>query len=140
MAEVIVFPDAVATALDYLFDAFIARSTHDVRLGSRIENDESRFLVATLFDSEIYDVAFQRSILRFEVWVDDGPRSHENCQDLAQLVRGLLGAMQGTQQTRGTVYRVSDEGAQGTADQPDPDTGKFRYVFHIAMTMRGVAS
>lgn len=136
--EVIVFPDAVATALDYLHAQFTTR-TMNVQLGTAIQPEEERFVVAQLVDSEIYDIAFQRSIVRFEIWVDEGPQSHENAQDLAQLIRGLLGAMQGTQQTRGTVYRVVDEGAQGIADQPDPDTGKFRYVFHIAMTMRGVA-
>lgn len=135
--EVIVFPDATATALDFLVGH--ASFPAEVEVGARLAPSEARQVVVTLVDSEIFNVAFQRSILHVECWVDDGPTSHEDAQDLAQLTRGILGAMAGTEQARGTVYRVVDEGAQGIADQPDLESGKFRYPFDIAITMRGSA-
>lgn len=135
--EVIVGSDAVATAIEFLHAEFTTRALN-VALGTS-RQDKPRFIVVQLVDTERYSVVFQRSIVRFEVYVDEGPQSHEDAQDLAQLVRGLLGAMQGTTQTRGTVYKVEDEGAQGLSDDPDPLTGKFRYPFHVAITMRGVA-
>lgn len=141
--EVVVFPDVVATSLDYLSAAFIARGDSDVDVGGRIPTGTpERFVVMSLADAQRYDVSFQRSICRVECWTDSqSVTSQEDAQHLAQLTLGLLTAMAGTQQTRGTVYRVVDEGGpQGISDQPDSESGKDRYVFYVAISMRGYAT
>lgn len=141
MAEAVVFPDVVATTIDFLAAEFTALGDTDIEFGARIPVPQpDQFLVVTLIDSQIREVAFQRSVVRVEAWVDEGSTSQESAHDLGQLARGLLGLMAGTSQARGTVYRISDETApQGLNDDPDPESGRNRYTFHVAITMRGVA-
>lgn len=141
--EVVVFPDVVATALDFLAEQYYLRGIHDVKVGARIPlRRVEKFVVARVVDAQIYDIAFQRSVVRVECWTDDqAVTSQEDAQAFAQLTRALLGAMRGTTQPRGTVYLVADEGGpQGLSDQPDSETGRDRYVFYVSISMRGVAS
>lgn len=138
VTEVLVGPDAVATAIDFLAAAFAAAGDTDIEFGARIV-DAPRFLKVTLVDSQIRDLVIQRSVVKVEAWVDEGSTSQESAQDLGQLARGYLGAMAGTQQARGTVYRIADETApQGLNDDPDPESGKQRYTFHVSISMRVV--
>lgn len=133
--EVIVFPDAVSVSINFLAAAFLERA-QDVKVGSRVGAGD-RFVVVRLVDTEIQSLVVQRSTLEIENWVDKGPTSQEDAQDLGQLTRGLLGSMRGTKQAGTTVYSVED--VQGLHDEPDPLTGKERFVFEVATYMRGAA-
>lgn len=134
--EVIVFPDAAATVIQFLFDAYKARDL-GLPIGSRVM-DEPRFVCVYLVDAEISSLVIQRSTLKVEVWVDDGAQSIQIAQDLGQLTRALIGSMRGTVQSGNTIYNVTD-GQRGLADTPDVPTGKPQYSFEVVIGMRGTA-
>lgn len=136
--ESIVFPDAVEITINYLNAAHAALGDSTTRAGTRLASDDTRGVIITLVDAEIHSLVIQTSTLRFECWVDTGPLSQEQAQDLGQRTRGLVGAMQGTTQGGSTVYKVTDLGA-GLADNPDQLSGKERYTFEALVSLRGQA-
>lgn len=137
--ETLIAPDCVAVCIIYLQSALAVGGDSVTHVGSRLSTD-NREVVVTLVDSFIRDLVIQTSTVRVDCWVDE-TLGQENAQDLGQLTRGLLGAMQGTVQAGATVYKVADsQGIVGLADVPDPISGKARYSFHVAISMRRVAT
>lgn len=138
--ETIVFPDAVAVAIRYLSAALVAGGDSETHVGAHAA-DTDRFIIVSLAGTEKVNLVMQRSIVRFECWAGDGPFAQENSQDLGQLARALLVAMGGTVQAGATIYRVTDPALlSGLENSPDPISGKDRYTFHLAISMRGGAS
>jgi|SRR6185437_2261941 len=132
--ETIVFPDPVELAIDAL-TAGLAEAGDDARVGAKIPA-ASRWITITLIDTEVRDIVVQRSILRVACQVGDGPTAKKDAQALAQLVRAILGSIQGTQQAGTTVYKVTDV---HLADDPDQITGLNRVTFNVAISLRGTA-
>lgn len=137
--EVILFPDAVGVSILYLKAALAAAGDTTTHIGTNI-TDAARQVRLELADAHIHSYVVQRSTIKVEIRTDDEPAAQEDAQDLAQLVRGLLGSMQGTVQAGATIYDVTDTVVPGLADQPDPITAKARYVFAIEIAMRGTAT
>lgn len=134
--ETIVFPDAVATCRTVLAAQFVAAGDTDTHVGHQL-GDGARQVVLTLLDASITNLVIQTSVVRVDCWADEtlGP---EAAHDIGQLARAFLGAMKGTRQGDVSVYQVTDA-QPGLNDDPDPISGKARYSFHVAVSLRGTA-
>lgn len=137
MGEVIVFPDALEIARDYLAAARVTAGDSVTHFGGRISKQYDRQVVGTLVDSETHNLVVQRSTIRFDCYADE-TLGRQEAHDLGQWCRAALGSMAGTQQAGTTVYRVRD-GAPGVNDSPDELSGKARYSFYVVLSLRGVA-
>lgn len=139
--EVIVFPDAVQTCRAYLEAALAEAGDTDTEIADRIGR-AIRQATLRLVNTEAVNLVVQRSTIEVAIRTGDDPTAKEEAHDLGQLLHALLFAMNGTTQPSGRVYNVADadlSGIAGLSDEPDPVTGKPRYTFGIAVSMRGTA-
>lgn len=137
MAQILVYPDLLAEALDFLRPQLDARSdtfTAGVTLGSFIPDDKPLpFVWLRRVGGFKTGRATDRARLDVHVYHYDEERSH----DLTQLVRGLLLAWP---EFDSTVAKGSSE-FSGPGPVPDelwPDA--VRWYFTVEVTLRGHAA
>jgi len=136
MADVIVFPDAVAAVVDYLTAELAVREPTAV-VRTRVPNPVPALLVTVRrLGGERRNLVVDAPQVEVACWADDDAGTgEEDAHDLAQLCRGLVNAMAYT----GDAYRV-DEFA-GPALLPDPvDLSRPRYVQTFEIALRGHAA
>lgn len=127
--ETIVFPDAAAIVIGYLDDeltAAVLPRIPDPRL--------AEFLTVQRVGGPRRSLVSDAPLLAIGAWGDDDETAH----DLAQNARGLIHALLGTVQAGVPVYLIEE--AAGPALLPDPLSNQSRYVFTVAVHLRGVAA
>lgn len=127
---VIVMPDAVAVAADYLRGALKATG-RPVPVVSRVPSPRPpAFVRVQRVGGTQQTPVSDRPRLDFHCWAE----SESSASDLTALARGLVNAMPGV---RGgvTVYRVQEVG--GPMWLPDDQTSAPRYAFAVEIHMRG---
>lgn len=133
MSEVIVFPDVEELFIGYLTDelpAFGSTATaHDAVPPTRTPE----FVVVKRIGGPRRDLVSDSATVTFECWGATPKGAH----DLAQLVRGIVGASRGRSVDGHRVYAVSEFAGPGSL--PDPDSDQPRYVFTASIAVRGRA-
>lgn len=134
MAEVVVFPDAVSVTITYLKTALAGR-TVDAGIGTRLPSAlVGTFVRVFRTGGLVVERVVDQAQMTIEVYATETDTAH----DVAQLVRGLLHAMEGTVQSGVPIYGVNE--FAGPQDFPDPLTNKARYSFTVQVSMRGSAA
>lgn len=131
----VVYPDPVKVALDYLRPALAARdepAAAGTTVTARIPNPRPTgpLVVLRAAGGTSPYLSADRPRLDVQVWHSD----EYHAAALAQLVRGLLLAMPG----EGPVRRVAD--FLGPTPIPDPESGQPRYLFTVEITLRGASA
>lgn len=124
MTEVILYPDATVTIIDYLEAAFAERDEDAPVLPRVPATRPARFVVVRRTGGTARDVVIDDAQVTVESWGE----SDEDAHDLAQLCRGLLRARQ---------YRVAE--VSGPGNLPDPLSDQPRYSQTFLTAMRGTA-
>jgi hypothetical protein len=133
MAPVVIFPDVVDLAVDYVKAGLVARGVA-APVGARTPSSgipAAGFVLLRRLGGPRRDIVTDQPQLGVECWADTEHRA----QTLAQLVRALLFALRGGTLGGHPVYRVQE--FAGPAALPDPDTSKPRYVFTHLVDIRG---
>lgn len=126
MSETIVFPDAALLVIDYLNDHLAAS------VEPRIPAERpAAFLTVQRVGGPRATLVTDAPLLAIEAWGDNDEDAH----DLAQEARAQLHALPGTVLDGVAVYRVDE--AAGPALLPDPLSNQSRYVFTVAVHLRG---
>lgn len=134
MTEVVVYPDASAVVVDYLLDELTDRADN-APVVTRVPSPRpTRFVLVRRVGGTRQTIVTDAASLSIESW----GASEEEAMDLAQLVRGLVHAMQGTVQADVTVYRVQE--FAGPALLPDPESDQPRVVQTMQVQLRGEAA
>lgn len=127
----VVYPDAVTVALNFLRPALAARTEPEaagVTLHARVPTPRTLpFVLVRAAGGVISTATIDRPRVDVQVW----HRDEFNAAALAQLTRGLLHTMTG----RGPVRGVRD--FLGPTPVPDPESGNARYLLTVEMTLRG---
>jgi hypothetical protein len=131
MSAVVVYPDVVKVALDYLRPALAARPEQVAEwtvVAAKVPNPRpTPLVVLRLAGGTSPYITLDRPRLDVQVWHGN----EYNATALAQLVRGLLLAMAGV----GPVRRVAD--FLGPTPVPDPESGASRVLFTVEINIRG---
>lgn len=131
MNQVVIFPDAAAIVIAYLDDALSDRAETAPVVKDVPNPRPSKFVRVMRTGGPRMNIAADRPQITIEAWHDDA----EEAQDLAQLARGLIHAMQGTTVGGVACYRIEEAG--GPVDLPDPDSAQPRVTFTVTIGMRG---
>lgn len=124
MRPVVIFPDAVEVIIGHLADVL------DDPVEPRVPNPRpDRFLTVQRVGGARRTIVTDAPLLAFEAWA----QSDQDAHDLAQLARAHVHALVGT-----AVYLVEEAG--GPALLPDPESHQSRYVFTVAVHLRGEAA
>lgn len=127
MAELVVFPDAVAIACTYLTDELAGTAAT-----SRVPfTRPDEFVTVRRVGGVRRNLVVDEATLAVEAWA----ATDEDAHDLAQRCRALLHALPGQSVNGSFVYRVDEVG--GPASLPDPDSDQPRYTFTAALAARG---
>lgn len=130
MAELIVFPDAVAALVDHLSAVLAPTEAHTEVPSPRPANFVTLRRVGGVRRSLVVD----EPSIAVEAW---GPNEGA-ATDLAQLARAVIHAAVGASFPNvGTIYRVVE--FAGPASLPDPDSDQARVTFTVAVSVRGRA-
>lgn len=133
MTPVVIFPDLVDLAIDYVKAELLARSV-TTPVGARTPSTgipSVGFVLLRRLGGVRRDIVTDEVQLGVECWADTEHRAYTT----AQLVRALLFALRGRTLGGHPVYRVQE--FAGPAALPDPDTSKPRYVFTHLVAVRG---
>lgn len=131
MKPVVLSPDAVFVAIDYLAEQLEALGD-DVLVAPRVpQNRPGHFVRVSRTGGIMLNLVQDGPHLTIEAWAP----TDEEAQDLAQLCRALLHAAQGTVQAGVSVGKVSELG--GPQLLPDPLSNQPRYTFTLQVAMRG---
>jgi len=131
MAEIVVFPDAVAAVIGYLSAELTARS-NAAPVYSRVPTTRPATFVRVIrTGGPRRNLVVDDAQITVEAWATTDQAAH----DLAQLCRGILLAAPGD---AALVRDVQELG--GPALQPDPDSETPRYVFSHVVSLRGAAA
>jgi hypothetical protein len=134
VAPVVIFPDVVDLAVDYVRAGLVARSV-TTPVGARTPSagiPSAGFVLLRRLGGVRRDIVTDEAQLGVECWADTEHRAHVT----AQLVRALLFALRGDTLEGHPVYRVQEYA--GPSALPDPDTSKPRYVFTMLVAVRGM--
>jgi hypothetical protein len=131
-AEVLVFPDAAEVAIVYLRAQLIARG-ETASVGSVVPKERGRFVTVHKTHGARRQIVIEDSTLVVSCWA----ATSEAATDLAQLCRGLLGAMQNSVQGAATVYTVTDV---DLTDERDVLSDQPLSSFALKIAMRGYAA
>jgi acetylornithine deacetylase/succinyl-diaminopimelate desuccinylase-like protein len=128
MADLIIFPDAVAAACAHL------RS----ELGGTVVVSDVPTVRPVEFVSveRVGGVARNLVVDEASLVVDCWAARKQDAHDLAQRCRALLHAAVGTTLSGVMVYRCDELG--GPANLPDPLSSQPRYSFSVALAVRGI--
>ena len=133
MAEVILFPDAALTVVTYLAAELADRSDTAVVRTRVPDVRPDRFVRVERLGGVRTNLVTDSAVVTVECWA----ATEADAAELAQLVRALIFASEGTTQGGAAVYNVTEVG--GLAHLPDPDTEHQRYVFTAQIGLRGTA-
>jgi len=130
-AEVIVFPDVQALLCDYLREGLLAHG-YDVFVGSKVPTDRPDEFVTVQVTG-----GFRRSVKIDvpSVVVDSWGGSEQGASDLAEVVRGLIFALDRYQGTQ--VYDVSE--GRRPVNLPDPKSSHERFSATYSIPVSGYA-
>ncbi|SDP09205.1 hypothetical protein SAMN04515671_2918 [Nakamurella panacisegetis] len=133
-AEILVAPDPIAVAVQYLAAEFAAREL-PVTVAGRIPNPRPARLirVAVTGGPGRVSLVVASPILTFDCWAESDPAA----SDLASLVAALVLAMPDRYTGPAVLYSATE--LSFPAEQPDPDTGSPRYVWSAQVAMRAQA-
>lgn len=133
MAEVIAFPDVEGLFQSYLTTELGARGD-SASVHTAIPNPRpDRFVIVPRLGGQRRNVVVDDATIGVECWAATNGQAH----DLAQLVRALIHAAQGTTVGGVQVYRVQE--FAGPARLPDPESHQARYVLTVSVSVRGTA-
>jgi hypothetical protein len=129
--DTIVFPDVAALAVDATV-AGLAAVGRPVPVGTQVPNPRpGEFVRISRAGGIRRNLVAEDARVVIEAWA----QADETAADLAELVRSVLHAVQGTVADGTPVYRVDD--VEGPADDPDPLSDQPRYQLAVSMTVRG---
>lgn len=135
--EVIVFPDVEGLLCSYLGAALASRGV-DAPVGTAVPNPRpSAFVRVQRTGGPVSPALFcmDAPMVVVEAWATDEVAA----ATLAALVRGLLHALPGQEDSATPVYRVDE--LAGPANLPDPNTpGMTRYTLTASLLVRGTAA
>lgn len=133
MAEAIQFPDVEAALVTYLTAALAARGdTASVHV--RIPKQRpARFVLVPRLGGTKANLVADEPTIGFECWANTDLQA----SNLARLTRALVHALRGQTTAGVTFYRVTE--FAGPANLPDPTSNQSRYVFTVAVQVRGSA-
>lgn len=133
LVEPILFPDVEELLATYLTTQFTARSepaTVHVRVPA---TRPDRFVLVPRLGGTRRGLVVDSATIGVECWADrDAPAF-----DLCALTRALVYALPGKTIQGAVFYRVDEVG--GPANFPDPESNQSRYVFTVAVSVRGTA-
>ena len=125
MAEVIVFPDAVATLKVGLDDASLG-----VPVVHAVPHPRpAAFVQLTRTGGTNHAIVVDRAMVTVDCWAATSPAA----MTLAQLVRAHLHAMNGEVVDGTAVYGVNELAGPGEVPDPDSDTPRVRQTFQIGL-------
>lgn len=131
MRPVVLAPDAVAVAVDYLAEQLEERGD-DAIVTDRVETPRpDRFVRVSRTGGPMKNRVQDGPQLTVECW----DLAEEDAQDLAQLCRALLFAAQGAVVNGVPIGKVDEFG--GPQLLPDPLSDQPRYTFTMQVAMRG---
>lgn len=136
MAPVMIFPDVAALVATFLRDEFTTRGVQ-ARVGSRVPADWPAgaavgFVRVERQGGPRRNLVTDQAQLALEAYASEAERAYV----LIALVRGLVGSTPGRLLGGHAVYRVDEYAGPGLL--PDPVTDSPRYVYTVAMHIRGV--
>lgn len=132
-AEVLIFPDAGEMAIAVLKAAFTAHSISS-GVGSKVPHPlTGTFVQVTRSGGLVTQRVIDKAQLTFEAYADTEGTAH----DTIQFCRGVMHAMEGTQQGSIKVSGVTE--IVGPLDLPDTITNKPRFQMVLQIGVRGVA-
>lgn len=133
VAETIVFPDGVLTAVTILRAGLTTKgdtaSVHREVPAVR----PSRWVQVVLTGGDRHTLVSDAKQVTVSAWAG----RFDQAAALAELCRGILGAAAGSVVGGVPVYRVDEIGSP--YDNPDPVTGSQRVTFSVRLHVRGVA-
>ncbi|WP_166140845.1 hypothetical protein [Nocardioides ochotonae] len=128
MAEAIVFPDPEALLVTHLRDAL------GVRVVTRVPNPRpDRFVRVVRVGGNRRNLVTDSAMVVVEAWAPDDVAASE----LARLARAYVGALEGETVGGAFTRRVTE--VAGPQNLPDPTSATPRYVFTVALDLRGDA-
>ncbi len=132
MAPAVVFPDTAALCIARI-KATLPTSYGATAFGTHVPNPRpTQFVLARRVGGALQTPVTDAATITFECWAATDAAAH----DLAQACLALIRAMAGTTQSGTPVYRVGE--FAGPTDLPDPLSSTPRFVFTVAVHVRGV--
>lgn len=131
MADLILFPDAVATTIDYLTDV-LPDYGETCPVVKNVPTDRpARFVQVFRTGGPRHNLVVDGAQLTVECWAD----TDAEAADLAALVRGALFAIRSEIVGTVTFYKVDE--LAGPADLPDPESNQARMTWSVIVYVRG---
>lgn len=127
MAPVVVFPDATELVCNALRPGLPG-----VHVGTVIPTDRPETMVIARRSGGSRVTPVSDAV---DIDLECFAASDADAHDLAQLARALVHALAGTVVDGTPVYRVDD--TAGPDDEPDPTSDQPRYLFGVAVVVRG---
>lgn len=125
--QAIVFPDASKLIADRLRTVLAT-----VAVGTKVPNPRVvPFVLVRRLGGVRRNLVTDEPLISLECWDADDAAA----QNLAQLARAHMGALQGVVLDGTTVYRVDE--ISGPQDLPDPLSAQPRYVQQFTVALRG---
>jgi hypothetical protein len=129
MAELVVMPDSAAVAT-----TFLTAQLAGIHVGTVIPKIRpASFVLVRRLGGVQRNRVVDEALLGVECWAATDAAAH----DLAQQCRALLHSLEGSYVGSVWVYRITEAG--GPSDLPDPLSDVPRYVFSLAIAVRGAA-
>jgi len=133
MAEAIAFPDVEALFQSYL-TAELGNRGDTATVHTAVPNPRpNRFVLVPRLGGQRRNTVVDDATIGVECWA----ATNGQAQALAQLVRALIHAAQGTTLAGVQIYRVQE--FAGPARLPDPESHQARYVLTVSVSVRGTA-
>lgn len=132
-AEVILFPDTEALLVDYLTGALPARGFPVPVAVSIPVTRPTAFVVVPRRGGTRRNLVTDQATIGVECYAKTAQAAH----DLARMTRGLIHALRGKVVGGVVVQRVQEYA--GPANLPDTVSTHSRYVFTVALDVRGTA-
>lgn len=131
MTELILFPDSVATMIEYLKDVLPDYGeTGEVHKNVPVPRPD-RWVQVFRTGGPRRNLVVDAAQLTFSCWA----ATDAEAADLAAIVRGAVNAIQSEVIGTVTVYKVDE--LAGPADLPDPLSNQSRMTWSVSMLARG---
>lgn len=132
-APIVLFPDARTALIDRVEADAASFGLSGLTVSSMIPNPRpERFVVIDRTGGPRRDLIVDEAQLTIDCWAADDVKAH----DLAEIVRGIIGAAAGTATGGVQFYRIDE--LAGPQHLPDPDSAhQARYRWSVLAQVRG---